>query len=542
LDGVERVTTLTFEPAPTRLDNAGATFELALKPGEAARAVVQIACEEVATDPDPARGFYRGLRSARRAMRSSSGRAAALESSNSLFNEMARRAVADLYMLVTDTAFGAYPFAGIPWFSTVFGRDGIITALFALWLDPTIAKGVLSFLAAHQATETDPVHDAEPGKILHEMRDGEMARLGEVPFSRYYGSVDATPLFVMLTGEYFARTGDLATARALWPSIEAALRWCDTYGDADGDGFVEYYRKTGDGLVNQGWKDSHDAIFHSDGRLAEGPIALCEVQGYVYAAKQHAAKLAAALGHDARASQLEREAEVLREKFENAFWCEELSSYALALDGAKQPCRVVASNAGHALLTGIAAPDRARHVADTLLGISCFSGWGVRTVAVSAARYNPMSYHNGSVWPHDNALIALGLARYGFKSEALKIFRGMFDAAGYMELRRLPELFCGFPWRQLNAPTLYPVACNPQAWAAASVFALVQASLGLSFADGADQIRFDRPMLPRFLDELQLRGLQTRGGSVDLALRRHERDVALNVTRRDGKVPIVVSR
>jgi glycogen debranching enzyme len=542
LDGVERVTTLTFEPAPTRLDNAGATFELALKPGEAARAVVQIACEEVATDPDPARGFYRGLRSARRAMRSSSGRAAALESSNSLFNEMARRAVADLYMLVTDTAFGAYPFAGIPWFSTVFGRDGIITALFALWIDPTIAKGVLSFLAAHQATEVDAVHDAEPGKILHEMRDGEMARLGEVPFSRYYGSVDATPLFVMLAGEYFARTGDLATIRTLWPNIEAALRWCDTYGDADGDGFVEYYRKNAEGLVNQGWKDSHDAIFHADGRLAEGPIALCEVQGYVYAAKRHAAKLAAALGHKVRASRLEREADALREKFENAFWCEELSTYALALDGEKQPCRVVASNAGHALLTGIAAPDRARHVADTLLGMSCFSGWGVRTVAVSAARYNPMSYHNGSVWPHDNALIALGLARYGFKSDALKIFRGLFDAAGYMELRRLPELFCGFQWRKLNAPTLYPVACIPQAWAAASVFALVQASLGLSFADGAGEIRFDRPVLPQFLDELRLRGLQVRGGSADLVLRRHEGDVALNVSRRDGRVPIVVSR
>ena len=542
LDGVERVTTLIFEPAPTRLDNARATFELALGPGEAMRAVLQIACEEGAADPDPARGFYSGLRSARRAMRTSSARAVALESSNSLFNEMARRSVADLYMLVTDTEHGPYPFAGIPWFSTVFGRDGIITALFALWIDPTIAKGVLSFLAAHQATETDPVHDAEPGKILHEMRDGEMAALGEVPFSRYYGSVDATPLFVMLAGEYFARTGDLATVRALWPNIEAALRWCDTYGDADGDGFVEYYRQNADGLVNQGWKDSYDAIFHADGRLAEGPIALCEVQGYVFAAKRHAAKLAAALGHNVRASRLAHEAEVLREKFENAFWCEELSTYALALDGAKQPCRVVASNAGHALLTGIAAPDRARHVADTLLGMSCFSGWGVRTVAVSAARYNPMSYHNGSVWPHDNALIALGLARYGFKSDALKIFRGLFDAAGYMELRRLPELFCGFQWRKLNAPTLYPVACIPQAWAAASVFALVQASLGLSFADGADEIQFDRPVLPRFLDELHLRGLQVRGGSADLVLRRHEGDVALNITRRDGRVPIVVSR
>jgi len=540
LDGVERVTTVSFEPAPARLDDRQARFEQLLGPGEAVRIILQIACEERSVDRDLVRQFYSALRLARRAMRSSSGRATALESSNSLFNEMARRAVADLYMLVTQTEHGPYPFAGIPWFSTVFGRDGIITALFSLWIDPTITRGVLNFLAANQATQIDPVNDAEPGKILHEMRDGEMARLGEVPFARYYGSVDATPLFVMLAGEYFARTGDIATVRELWPHIEAALAWCDRYGDADGDGFVEYHRKNANGLVNQGWKDSHDAIFHADGRLAEGPIALCEVQGYVYAAKQHAAHLAAVLGHAARASHLRHEAEILRQKFEAVFWCEELSTYGLALDGAKNLCRVVASNAGHALLTGIAEADRARRVADTLLGLSCFSGWGIRTVAVSAARYNPMSYHNGSVWPHDNALIALGLARYGFKQGVLRIFRGLFEAAGYMELRRLPELFCGFPWRKLTAPTLYPVACVPQAWAAATVFALVQASLGLNFAQGPDEIRFDRPLLPRFIDELHLRGLQVKGGSADIVLRRHERDVALNIVRREGAVPIVV--
>ena len=542
LDGMERVTTLTFDPAPALLEENRARFEYTLGPGEVARVILQIACDEQPADRDLIRRFYSTLRLARRAMRNSSGGATALESSNSQFNEMARRSVADLYMLVTETEHGPYPYAGIPWFSTVFGRDGIITALFALWIDPTIARGVLKFLAANQATETDPASDAEPGKILHEMRDGEMARLGEVPFSRYYGSVDATPLFVMLAGEYFARTGDLETVAALWRHIEAALAWCDNYGDGDGDGFVEYYRHNANGLVNQGWKDSHDAIFHADGRLAEGPIALCEVQGYVYAAKQHAAHLAEALGHHGRAVRLREEAASLREKFEATFWCEELSTYGLALDGAKDLCRVVASNAGHALLTGIAEPDRARRVADTLLGISCFSGWGIRTVAVSSARYNPMSYHNGSVWPHDNALIAIGLARYGFKQGVLKIFRGLFDAAGYMELRRLPELFCGFPWRKLTAPTLYPVACSPQAWAAASMFALVQASLGLSFAQDADEIRFDSPLLPRFIDELCLRGLQVKGGSADLVLRRHERDAALHVARRDGAVPIVVTR
>jgi glycogen debranching enzyme len=542
LDGVERVTSLAFEPPPNRLDDATALFELALGPGQGARLVLRIGCDIRSRGDEVARRFYTSLRTARRALKASSGRAASLDSSNSLFNEMARRSVADLYMLITETEHGPYPFAGIPWFSTPFGRDGLLTALFTLWIDPAIARGVLRFLAATQASEIDAERDAEPGKILHEMRDGEMARLGEVPFARYYGSVDATPLFVLLTGEYFSRTGDLDTVRALWPNVMAALHWIDTYGDPDGDGFVEYHRKNASGLINQGWKDSHDAIFHEDGRTAEGPIALCEVQAYVYGAKRHAATMASALGDLPASIALSQQAAALQEKFEAAFWCEDLSTYALALDGAKKPCRVIASNAGHALLTGIADPARARRVADNLLGTSCFSGWGVRTAGASAARYNPMSYHNGSVWPHDNALIALGLARYGLKTEVLRVFRGLFEAAGYMDLRRLPELFCGFPWRKLNAPTLYPVACVPQAWASTAVFALVQASLGIGFDKGAGEIRFDRPVLPEFLEELHLRGLQAKHGTADVLLRRHHGDVTLNITRRQGNVPIVLLR
>ena len=542
LDGVERVTNIAFEPARNRLDDARALFQLSLAPGQGARLVLRIACGSRSQSNAVARSFYTSLRTARRALRDSSGRAASLDSSNSLFNEMARRSVADLYMLITQTEHGPYPFAGIPWFSTPFGRDGLFTALFTLWIDPAIARGVLRFLAATQASQVDPVRDAEPGKILHETRDSEMAQLGEVPFARYYGSVDATPLFVLLTGEYFRRTGDLETVRVLWPHVQAALNWIDTYGDPDGDGFVEYDRKSAGGLVNQGWKDSHDAIFHEDGRMAEGPIALCEVQSYVYAAKQHAAVLASALGDAAASTTLSQQAAELREKFEAAFWCEDLSTYALALDGAKKPCRVIASNAGHTLFTGIADPAHARRVAETILGAACFSGWGVRTAGVSAARYNPMSYHNGSVWPHDNAVIALGLARYGFKSEVLKIFRGLFEAASYMDLRRLPELFCGFPWRRLNAPTLYPVACVPQAWASATVFALVQASLGIGFDPESGEIHFDRPALPEFLDELHLRGLRAKHGTADVLLRRYDSDVVLNITRRQGSVPIVLSR
>ena len=539
LDGVERDTSLRFEPAPDRLDTGGADFVLKLRGGEGTRIVLRVGCGPPAGESWNVRRYYRALRASRHALRRASGCAASLDASNAVFNELSRRSVADLYILMTDTPHGPYPYAGIPWFSAVFGRDGIITALLTLWADPTIAKGVLRFLAAEQATSVEPESDAEPGKILHEMRKGEMARLGEVPFARYYGSVDATPLFVMLAGEYFARTGDLDTIGELWPHIKAALQWIDTYGDPDRDGFVEYSRRSATGLANQGWKDSGDAIFHADGELAEGPIALCEVQGYVYAAKHHAAQLARALGDEEMAAGLDEAAERLRQNFEAAFWCEELSTYAIALDGAKRPCRVITSNAGHALLTGIAAPERAARVADTLMRVGSFSGWGIRTVAMSAARYNPISYHNGSVWPHDNAMIALGLARYGFKDPVQRIFSGLFDAASFWEPRRLPELFCGFA-RRHTAPTTYPVACAPQAWASAAVLALVQASLGLQFDPAALEIRFERPKLPKFLDHLHVRGLRVGDAEADVLLHRSGDEVAATVTRRHGGVRIVI--
>jgi glycogen debranching enzyme len=540
LDTIERITTLEFCPEPQSLGSARAAFEVTLKPRQVRRIFVRVGTPDAEIATWSGRTFYRHMRSARQALHESSSRAASVDSSNSLFNEIARRSISDLYMLVTDTPLGAYPYAGTPWFSTPFGRDGLITALMTLWMDPSIAKGVLRFLASTQATGVEPERDAEPGKILHEMRLGEMANLREVPFGRYYGSVDATPLFVLLLGEYFSRTGDLDTIRELWPNALAALRWIDTYGDRDGDGFIEYYRQTPSGLANQGWKDSQDAVFHRNGQYAQGPIALCEVQAYVYGAKRHASILADELGFRSLAQQLQSQAQALRQNFEAKFWCEELSTYALALDGEKNPCRVVSSNSGQVLLTGIANPVRAQRVAKTLLGPACFSGWGVRTLGLSEPHYNPMSYHNGSVWPHDNGLIALGLARYGHKDATAQIFSAMFDAASYMDLRRLPELFCGFLRRERNAPTQYPVACSPQAWASATVIALLQACLGLELTEARNEIAFFRPALPGFLDSLHLRNLRLTRGSADVVLKRHGSDIAVTPTRRDGDIAVVV--
>jgi glycogen debranching enzyme len=538
LDETSRSTTLHFDPKPTRLSVNTATYHFELGPQETSSLFIAVSCNKpVGVKPVP---FFRGLLAHRREMRQSTAGATSIETSNSIFNEVLCQSMADLNMLMTDTAQGRYPYAGIPWYSTTFGRDGLITALQMLWIDPRVARGVLRRLAFYQAKAVDPLADAQPGKILHEMRGGEMAALREVPFAHYYGSVDSTPLFVLLAGLYVERTDDEETLAELWPAIEAALRWIDGAGDPDCDGFVEYQRASEQGLANQGWKDSFDAIFHADGRLAEGYIALAEVQGYVFAAKRLAARCAARLGKTDRARKLEAEAQQLAERFEEAFWCEELGTYALALDGDKEPCKVRTSNAGQLLFSGMVREDRARMVAADLMRPHFFTGWGIRTVARGEARYNPMSYHDGSIWPHDNALIALGLARYGLKHSVAHVFKALFDAATYMDLRRLPELFCGFRREKGRGPTLYPVACAPQAWASATPFTLLEAALGLEFDAAQGEIRLRNPRLPAFLNDVVLRDLQLGPSSVDLRVRRHGDDVSLEVLRTRGQIRVSI--
>lgn len=540
LDDVERITTLAFIPAPTIVDGNRATIEVQLQPYEQASVFVTVSCTEVGVQAPAVSNFLSAYRGIRKSRFETTANIATVTSTNASFNDVICRATSDVYMLVSPSEFGSYPYAGIPWFNTIFGRDGIVTAMLMLWVDPSIARGVLRTLAATQATSVDPAADAQPGKIIHEIRHGEMARLKEVPFARYYGTIDATPLFVMLAGMYLARTGDIESIRQLWPNIRAALRWIDDYGDMDGDGFVEYARAKESGLANQGWKDSHDAIFHANGDNAIGPVALCEVQGYVFAAKRYAAEMAAALGDPQMAADLSAQAERLRVNFEDAFWCEEIGTYALALDGRKQQCRVPASNAGHALFSGIAAPKRAKRVASNLLRPNAFSGWGVRTLAVGQPRYNPLSYHNGSVWPHDNAIIAMGFARYGLQPEASRVLAGIFDAAKHQDLARLPELFCGFNRHPHRAPTPYPVACAPQAWAAASVFGLLGACLGLEMSHEKDEICFRNPVLPDFVDEVVIRNLRLGEGRADIRVHRHGHDVTANVLHRQGTTKIAI--
>ena len=539
IDNKVRETALTFDPEPTELKTTCARYSLMLPPSVPWRQFVTVSCDGRTRPAAPS--FLRGLLQARRDLVGKPHDVVAIETSNAVVNEIVCRSLADLRMLMTETPEGKYPYAGIPWYSTTFGRDGLITAMQTLWFDASVARGVLQRLAHFQAKNFDDASDAQPGKILHEMRSGEMAALGEVPFGLYYGSIDSTPLFVLLAGLYFERTGDLEFLRQIWPNVVRGLDWIEAHGDSDGDGFVEYARATDKGLANQGWKDSYDAVFHSNGDLAEGPIALVEVQGYVYAALLAAAKCAWLLGEPDRADNLVAKAEKLKRQFEEAFWCEDLGTYALALDGKKQSCKVRTSNAAHAMFTGIMAPERARKVAQDIMRPSFYSGWGIRTVAAGEARYNPMSYHNGSIWPHDNAIIASGLVRYGLSDGIAPIFNGMMQTAAYMDQRRLPELFCGFPRRRSRGPTLYPVACSPQAWASGAVFQLLQALLGLECDLAGRAIRLRNPAVPLSVGDITVRNMRLGDAAISFMVRPHPNGtISLGVLESTGNIKISV--
>jgi glycogen debranching enzyme len=546
LDGRIRKTRLVFRPAPEVLTEGEARYSIGLCPGENAEYECAITYDVYKADDrthKPAKKpmrYSEATRKAEGALDKMRERNPVIATSNGPFNNWLNRSMADLNMMSTRTEYGPYPYAGVPWFCTAFGRDGIITALETLSFNPELARGVLLYLASMQAEGDSREKDAEPGKILHEARSGEMAALGEVPYACYYGSVDSTPLFIILADAYFQRTGDMDFAGSIWPHIERALIWIDKHGDRDNDGFVEYARRSQNGLTQQGWRDSEDAVFYEDGNPVQGPIALCEVQGYVYAAKLAARRLAMVLGFKTKAGLLQNDAEVLRARFQKAFWLNDKKTYALALDGAKRQAKVRGSAAGHCLFTGIASQEHAEYISDLLLSETFFTGWGIRTIADSEPLYNPMSYHNGSVWPHDNALIASGLARYGFKDKCAQIVVGLLQASVFFDQHRLPELFCGFRKRTGQAPTLYPVACAPQAWASGAAFMLLESSLGLTVLGSQQKIIFSDPYLPPGLKQVSIRNLPVGSAMIDLLATRHEGDVGINVIRREGPVDVIV--
>jgi len=516
LDGNRRDCVIAFSERPTHLDAHHASIRLELDPRTPKEVYLEVGPE--GGPPPAARRFRRASLLAKAAMRRRLRRGGRVHTSGRLFNAWLDKSRADLALLTTDLATGPYPYAGIPWFSTTFGRDAIITAWQLLWLDPSLAKGVLAYLAATQADEHSSFRDAAPGKILHEARRGEMAAQGEVPFGRYYGGVDTTCLFVALAAAYAERTGDLAFLDQIWPALLAATGWMDSFAKSDPLGLIRYARGVDTGLLNQGWKDSHDSIFHADGRTPDGPIALVEVQGYAYAAYCGMARLAATRFDRDHAEGWRRRAEQIREAVESRFWMPEAGYYGIALDGENQLCRVKASNAGHLLFVGLPSPERAEAVMRTLLGPGFTNGWGLRTLASDQPRYNPMSYHNGSVWPHDTALCAIGFRRYGGADAVPRLLSALFEAAVHFDMR-LPELFCGFPRHAGEPPVAYPVACLPQAWAAASVFGVLQACLGLHVDGWRDELHVRSPRLPLGIGELRLENLPVGDRRLDLVFR-----------------------
>jgi glycogen debranching enzyme len=539
LDEILRNTRVRFTPEPKSFDKNTAVFEVYLLPQQ------QIDLEvEMLFSQDDEHSVSMSFETAKEAMNEYMERVSRycgdILTSHEQFNDWVERSKSDLITMTTRTPHGLYPYAGVPWFSTPFGRDGIITAMECLWVEPELAKGVLQYLAYTQARDFNDFQDAEPGKIFHETRGGEMAELNEIPFKLYYGSIDATPLFISLAGSYLERTNDTKTISKIWPNILKALEWIDTYGDIDGDGFLEYKTKSSKGLTNQGWKDSYDAVFHEDGTLAEEPIALCEVQGYVYDAKIKAAQIAAVLGHADFSMKLEAEAARLKEEFNKKFWSESKQTYVIALDGKKNQCNIASSNAGHCLFSGIATPERAALLAKNLLGESMFSGWGIRTVSTREHRYNPMSYHNGSIWPHDNAMIAYGFSRYDLMNEASQVLSAIFDSTERMENHRLPELFCGFERKKGNSPTSYPVACAPQAWSVGAAFLMIQACLGMKINAANKTISFYHPVLPSFLDDITITNLRVNNQLIVFQARRNNKDVQVTLLSPGNDITIKV--
>jgi len=521
-DDLVRATQMEFSRPPVSISSQEAEFLIELQRATVAEVFIEIGTEEGGV-PSSER-FDKALQRLSVSMQKRLQEGAAISTSAGLFNEWIDRSRSDLALLTTALPTGPYPYAGIPWFATQFGRDAIITSLQTLWLNPRLAAGVLRFLASTQAQDESAFRDSQPGKVMHEMRRGEMATLGEVPFGQYYGAVDTTPLFVMLAGAYERHTGDRNLNDGIWNNLLAATEWIERRLDHSSTGFLDYARGEQSGLINQAWKDSHDSMFHADGNFPRGPLAVVEVQGYAYAALNAMAELAAVREDLQRSAAWRARAERLCAAIESQFWVPELNFYAIAIDGDGKPCRVHASNAGHLLYCGVPSEERGAIVVKELLSNRFSSGWGIRTLASGEARYNPMSYHNGSIWPHDTSLCAAGISRYGGRAPVVQILSDLFEAANHFAMR-LPELYCGFPRNSGQGPAPYPVACLPQAWSSGAIFMLLQSCLGVHIDGRRKEVHIERPLLPSGTESLSIRDLPVGDADIDLEFRRVGKEV-----------------
>ena len=545
LDAIKRSTAIIFSKKPAEISDAHASFNLTLRRDASSETEIRVE----ARHDLPANGrvvvprsFDSALKHRRSEVEEITSEFTRITTSNQYTNSLIERSLGDLSALTTVTERGHYIMAGIPWFATLFGRDSLLTAFSVLPFYPQLAAGILRTLASLQGVEVNDARDEQPGKIIHELRACEMANTGEVPFGRYYGSIDSTPLFLWLLGRYVNATGDLKLARELWTNVERALGWIADFGDRDGDGYIEYKRETPRGLANQGWKDSLDAISHADGTLAEPPIALAEVQGYVYAAYVSLAEIAGRLDRVNMSSLLRDKASALKTRFDRDFWLKQEGMIALALDGSKKPCRVMASNGAHCLAAGLVTGRRAALLSQRLLADDMFSGWGIRTLSERERRYNPMSYHNGSVWPHDNAMTAWGLACTGRTEGAAKIMTGLFDAAAGLNNESLPELFCGFAREPNLGPVPYPVACHPQAWSAASVFLLLQSILGMQVYGAERRLVMRSPVIPEWLEWVKFDNLRVGKSQLSFIARRGRSGASIEVLEKDGPASVEVHK
>jgi glycogen debranching enzyme len=526
-DGIRRDTDIYWDSdADVRSGSGKASFSICLKPTEK-RAITFIVVPSLQGKRPDFLPRDEALARLQEAYDSWNDGAMKVQSDSKLLNNLFHRGVQDLRVLLTDFGHGLFPVAGLPWFAVPFGRDSLIAALQMLPLNPDVAKGTLEMMAAYQGNEVNPWKDEQPGKIMHELRSGELAQSGQVPFAPYYGSVDSTPLFILLAAEYAHWTGDTGLIQKLLPHIERALEWVNGYGDRDHDGWVEYFQESTKGIANQGWKDSADSVVHASGEFAVAPIALVEVQGYVYQAKSRLAPILDALGRKDLAQSLREEAEKLRLAFDQAFWMEDEQYYAIALDADKAQVQSVTSNPGHLLMSGIVSKDRAKEVAKRLVADDMFSGYGIRTMSSRSTGYNPMSYHDGSVWPHDNAMALIGMSRLGFRDEASTVVTGLLKAAEHFEYSRLPELFCGYD-QSIGYPVSYPVACSPQAWAAGTSIVLIQAMLGMT-VDAMDHSLRINPFLPEGINWLQVTDLPVGNGRISVDLKRSHDNGPLEV-------------